>query len=219
MSSPLECTPQNNSDHTDQAWLARRALFVTGPHASGKSHIVHHAFPDGFSIFDLGPIIRQAHQTQAPEQGFGEWLTAKEAIHGPHFTNDLLVNTLAPTLSDNPPSQGTILIGNRSMTGISYLRDNLDFSAAKVIYLSAPKPVLYERYKQREGRENLTEPDFEAILQAELAMGLGDVQAQADHIFENACPVIATVANLRAVVGNWALVSTDITFPEAASRQ
>jgi len=192
---------------TDTQGQPGRTVFVTGPHASGKSHAVRHSFAQEYAIFDLGPIIRAAHSTAVPRVSFGEWITNNEKQQGQHFTDELLAKTIAAELAERPAPEGTILIGNRSMRGITYLRERLGVVNSLLIYLSAPKNVLYERYKQREGQE-LTPEAFEAILQAEQAMGLGEVYEQADHIFENTCPVEDTATHLRRVIGSWSLGET-----------
>ncbi len=186
-----------------EAWRSQRALFVTGPHASGKSAVVHHGLSEGYAVYDLGPIIRTAFRQSGESCSFGQWLEMNEATHGPHFTDELIATTIAPQLEAKAPQNGAVLIGNRSMKGIRYLQDRLQPSDSKIIYLDAPVDMLYRRYCKRENRHDLTESQFEAILNEEVCMGLLEIRENASHVLDNCGSLDDLKWQLCGIVDQW----------------
>ncbi|MCX6729251.1 MAG: hypothetical protein NTV95_01215 [Candidatus Saccharibacteria bacterium] len=168
-----------------ETWSSRRLLFVTGPHASGKSAIVHASFstPEN-NIHDLGPIIRENHRKADTALSLGKWIIENEAIFSTSFTDELLVNEIRPSYNEAPP-KGLILIGSRSLNGIEYILQAIEPSDHKIVYVDADYETLFQRYKNREILEDLNYEKFNKILDEEVGMGLHEIKEYAHHSILN----------------------------------
>lgn len=169
-------------------------LFVTGPHAAGKTHMAGRLKEHGFSTVDLGPVIRAAHQEMAPNMSFGEFLRDGELREGPDFSDNLLVARIQNRVDRGEFStcKDLAFIGSRSLRGIRFLQDRLTFCsevAPKIIYIEAPEPVLYQRWCEREGR-SVPITEFRTILAKDVSLGLNTIKPQADYLVVNTGSVV-----------------------------
>jgi dephospho-CoA kinase len=184
-------------------WNSRRLLFVTGPHASGKSAVVHSGFNSSeHAIHDLGPIIRESHRKAYSGLSLGRWIMGKEAIYGDNFTDELLVNEIQPSYN-SAPTNGLILVGSRSLKGIEFILDAIEPSDHKIVYIDAHYETLYDRYKSRENLSNLSHEDFRKILDDEVAMGLHGIKNHAHHTILNNSTLDYAKTKLVNIVNNW----------------
>lgn len=193
----------SSESNADKDWLSKRMLFVCGPHASGKSALVRDALNDGYTIFDTGPTLRSLHKNERPEITFREWVTDGERTAGNNFTDELLAKELRKLIAETPPSSGIIVVGNRSVSGIEYLKGQIDHSDSKVIYINAPKRMLFDRYKQREDAKNLTQKEFDEILEADMRMGLYQISGISDAKILNMDDLTIVSAKIRQFMDEW----------------
>jgi dephospho-CoA kinase len=162
--------------------------FVTGPHASGKSVIAKLAWKDSDDtlFFDTGPILRQYKSNNGPEsEPFNTWLEEYENRYGDEFTDKLLAAHIYKNILNNPQATRIIIIGNRSFRGVSYLQKNIKVPYSKLIYVTAPAAILYERYKKREGKHDFPQNEFGALLISDNKRGLEQIQSRADFLLPN----------------------------------
>ena len=163
-------------------------VFVTGPHASGKSALARLAFREmnGIGMFDTGPILRSYRHYDTPSEHFGEWVERNENDYGDYFTDDLLSSHISLFVATNKtPIKQAIVIGNRSLQGIWRLQHIQQPVHSKVVYVDADPSTLYQRYVDREGVKGFTRHSFDALLEHDKAMGLADISAVADIIVIN----------------------------------
>ncbi len=199
----LDSIEQATENDVLKDWIASRLLFVCGPHASGKSALVRSALSEGYIIFDTGPTLRAMHKKDHPELTFGEWVLRGEQTVGKYFTDELLATELLKLRAESMHTNGIVIVGNRSLSGIQYLKDNVDHSDAKIIYVDAPKHVLYERYKQREIAEELTQLEFDAILEKDIQLGLDKISGYCDAEILNIEDLATTSKIIRQFMNQW----------------
>jgi dephospho-CoA kinase len=165
-------------------------IFVTGPHAVGKTLLAEKLALEGFWSIDLGPTLRSIWQGLSPNIPFGEFVSRGENILGIHFTDDLLVqavNRKLLDLKDSSDRQDLLIIGSRSPQGINYLKEHVLRHNGKdvvILYLDAPESVLHMRYCMRENVDISLE-EFRAILEKDKKLGLEDIKHMADVIMLN----------------------------------
>ena len=166
-------------------------IFIVGAHATGKTHLADIICKFNFVKIDLGPLLRAIHKEQGSNDSFDEWIYNGEEKFGKNFTDGLLVNEIKKmeaNLSNNAINPNDfIIIGSRSISGLSYILENIGHynqKDNKVIFLDAPFDLMYERYKKREGLDITTE-QFEKILDKDKKMGLEDLRHVADFVIIN----------------------------------
>lgn len=184
-------------------WRSRRMLFVSGPHASGKSSLVHGSLGSGFSVFDLGPMIRKIHFEQGTDLSFMEWLGHNASEYGPDHTSELLVKAMRPAVQGEDTPNGVVVIGSRSMRGIEYYQERLQPTDSRIIYVDAPEAILHERYIQRDGLPDLSLEAFRSILGQDIEMGLESVRYNADHVIVNAGAIATAETCLVRLIDEW----------------
>lgn len=164
-------------------------IFVTGPHCAGKTHLARFLKRVGFQYIDLGPTIRSIWMTTAPDVTFEQFIVRGEEKFGLQFVDSLLVAELINKLghiSKEGVSKDLLVLGNRSVTGIDYIRSHMTLKRGRstIFYIDAEKEVLYERYRRREDAE-ISKKDFEAVLDKDTDMGLMGIKEVADYIIHN----------------------------------
>ena len=161
------------------------------------------ALSEGYIIFDTGPTLRAMHKKDHTELTFDEWVLRGEQTVGTYFTDQLLATELLKLSAESMHSNGIVVVGNRSISGIQYLKDNVDHSDSKIIYVDAPKHVLYERYKQREIAEDLTQLEFDAILEKDKKLGLDQISGYCDAEILNIEDLATTSMIIRQFMDEW----------------
>ncbi|HCH34923.1 MAG: hypothetical protein UY35_C0002G0034 [Candidatus Saccharibacteria bacterium GW2011_GWC2_48_9] len=159
----------------------KKTLFVVGPHASGKSALAKAAMiGDLYRFVDTGPVLRSYHTADGPSMDFGPWIEMHEEHYGNNFTNDLLAGHIEASLANEAHEQHDIVvIGNRSYSGVERLGAVLAPDDSKVLYIDAPKELLYQRYCMRENK-SLDRSEFQRLLDRDSAMGLDELADHAD---------------------------------------
>lgn len=172
--------------------MNRPVLFLAGPHASGKTELATHLVDSrGYSCVDLGPSIRAAHKAEQPDKDFGYWNSEGEKKFGPDFTNRVVANAALRSLESSSSEVPFIVSGSRSYPGLQYLINALDAENNRTMYVEADEGVMFERYKAREDKPDLTVVEFQAVLAKDQAMGLEGIRSHADWIVYN-CGSLAT---------------------------
>jgi dephospho-CoA kinase len=184
-------------------WRSQRTLFVSGPHASGKSFTVNSALGEGFAVFDLGPLIRKIHQEQTSTLTYDEWVSANETAHGYDFTSEVLSEVIRPKIKDRTAPNGAIIIGNRSISGIEYFKRKLQPADTRIVYFEATLSVLHERYRSRENQPELSTEAFKSILEKDSAMGLETVRDHADYVIDNSDGFELAQSRLQEILSIW----------------
>lgn len=166
-------------------------IYIVGAHATGKTHLADTMCKFNFTKIDLGPLLRTIHRKSGSSTSFGEWIHNGEEKFGKNFTDDLIVNEIEKkkaSLSNGAIAPNDfIVIGSRSIAGLSYILENTGHynqKDNKIIFLDAPFDLMYERYKKREGL-NITTEQFEKILDKDKKMGLEDLRLVADFVIMN----------------------------------
>ena len=166
-------------------------IFLTGPHGAGKTRSSAFLSKHNFSLIDLGPIIREMHQKEAPDISFKDWVIRGESTHGVDFTNQLLAEEVNRRIVElyaleNPP-QDILVAGSRSVRGLKYLQNSIiipNHFGHRIVYIDAPFDLLWARYNAREGK-SLTEEEFEVILMKDRDMGIYGLREVADTYILN----------------------------------
>ena len=72
-----------------------KILFLTGPHAIGKSYFMEDlAKTKDFFKFDTGPEMRKMHKESGTDKPIFEWVEELEKEFGPMVTCDMLCKVL-----------------------------------------------------------------------------------------------------------------------------
>lgn len=164
-------------------------LFITGPHGAGKTHSANILSNLGFITLDLGPYLRSVWLDEAPSVNFAEYLRQQVDIHGQHFTDEIItaeVNKKLVGMDDDQSTLDLLIVGNRSLTGIRYIKDHsLDIKKPQVVvYIESDENSLYRRYCVRENRAISVE-EFRKLLQQDSLIGLETVKEGADFVAKN----------------------------------
>lgn len=173
-------------------------IFLTGPHCAGKTTIAEILMPYNFNYLDLGPTLRELHQEESNSLSFEEWLSKGEANHGRYFTDDLLVKAIKECreklLNQPVVTQDLIICGSRSLEGISYLTQRvsrLNDWENTIVWVEAPKPLLWQRFCEKNGATSMAE--FEVLLRRDKELGLDTIREHVDHILINNGPTIESL--------------------------
>lgn len=164
-------------------------IFVVGPTASGKTEVGRIFASKKFIIFDLGPMLRSIYQRTNYDGEFLEWVKHGEEREGIHFTDALLLGEILHAISSEniDVHQDIIIVGNRSLGGIEYLRYGISSQrTSHIIFMETRPDIRYKRFNQREGT-TLSMRDFDSLLDLEFErkMGLYDIKIVADTIIQN----------------------------------
>lgn len=180
-------------------------IFLTGPHAAGKTQMAALFRRYGFINIDLGPTLRQAHKKSRSKKSFAEWVAKGEVGHGKHFTDAVLVEKIRATVIELSQDRRCklIIVGSRSWNGIHYicarLRDLDGVGDRVVIFLDAPPDTLYKRYSRREGKK-IPRRDFEALLAEDQRLGVDAIRDRADYYVSNNKSIAELLKHVRKFV-------------------
>ena len=158
-------------------------LFVSGPHAVGKSYTMSKLAKDlNMTLYDTGPIMREYHKKLAPDKSMGEWVTGLEAKHGKKVTAFMLAKKLKDKMKEENTS-GVIIVGFRTGEGIFQFMDIMKSNDFGVLYVDGTMELLYENYNRRlqsttNQRKDAvkTYEEFEYYINEELASGLSEIR-------------------------------------------
>ena len=130
-----------------------KAMFLVGPHASGKTYSAKLALQNGslddVLLIDTGPMIRKIHASLAPEMKLSEWVEKIEEEHGDNITDDLIIREIELELLKQKKDK-CLIIGFRTLDGINYLMNHMEVDDYKVLYIDADINLLYQNYQRRE---------------------------------------------------------------------
>lgn len=144
-------------------------LFLTGPHAVGKSYFMDElSSKTSFFTFDTGPHMRKLHKENAPELKIGEWVDELEKKYGPYITCDMLCKEFDKEYDGN---DNVIITGFRQIEGIEYMINYYQPEAYEILYVDADFHLLKSNFECRE-KTKVTEEDFSKYLQTEQDWGL-----------------------------------------------
>lgn len=187
------------------SWRARRMLFIVGPHGAGKTEVIKSALDNKFAVIDTGPILRDIHRQERPDVNFKEWIELGERLRGSNFANEVLAVAIRSITKAIDHPSGIVVIGNRSVQGIDFLKQRLNPSDSRIVYVQAPKGILYIRFKDRERRKDMTLKEFDAILQEEMQMGLLKIESRADYTLLNTDTLSMAGIRLGRFIQNWSI--------------
>lgn len=166
-------------------------IFLTGPHASGKTMISKMIFLYGFLCIELGTTLRLKHKETDPELNFSSWCQKEEKIHGPNFTDNIIVEKIRQktkeALSLSNMFQDLVIVGSRSYQGIQYISNRIPSKnnyKNTIIYIDAPLEILKKRYYLREKSE-INDTEFDLLLEKDCQIGIKTIVPHADFVIWN----------------------------------
>lgn len=195
-------------------WRQNRVMFLTGPHASGKTEaarLLHDVL--GYPFIDLGPAIRQEHANSGSQVSLGEWITEQEAVLGSDFTDALLSARVSEARSNQWHPLGFVVIGSRSLRGLVYIENHLRPADRLHMHIDALPRLLHDRFDAREHTE-LTDLEFSEKLERDVKMGIDQLGDAADHAIHNDGDLESFHAVIKRVMHAWEtkLPSTDLFY-------
>lgn len=145
--------------------------FISGHRGCGKSFVAKQIKQvTNCNVFDTGPIVRSVHKRYASELSFAYWLELGEAEYGKDFTNQLICKNIE--INEN---ELTIIIGNRTLTGIKYIIDYFGIDNYKICFIDGDIELFRNNYNTRESL-NFNPYEFNQVMQLENIMGIGDIK-------------------------------------------
>lgn len=171
-------------------------LFITGYHASGKSHLakqfVEH---QQYLHIETSAVVREAYALSGTHLSIGEWAQEMEIHHGEHFFDDLITDYTFNALSMANECTDVVITGNRSLDGIIYTSIRLsknstvgDTRNSSILFIETPIDVAYERFKKRnryQGDDVISLQDYLRMTKDENDRGLKEIREVADIILVN----------------------------------
>ena len=169
-------------------------LFLTGYHASGKSHLAHHLEAhDGFLHIETSAIVREIHEAHAADTSLGAWAESMEAAHGDRYFDDQIVAAIIKRFSQVDPVR-SVITGNRSFEGIDHTRMRLaqELGAragqALIVFVATSPEVMYERFVERnryEGDASISYGEYVKMMDDEKSRGIEEIRQHADVSISN----------------------------------
>lgn len=146
-----------------------RILFLTGPHAVGKSYFMQQlATTNHFFQFDTGPEMRKMHKESLSTKSIGEWVDDLEKNFGPFITCDMLCKVLE---SRNRNTDNIIITGFRQIEGIEYMINYFQPDDYEILYIDGTFDLLKKNFIFRENK-NISDDEFKKYLLSEEDWGL-----------------------------------------------
>lgn len=183
-------------------------LFITGPHAAGKTMTAAILARHGFVSIDLGPTLRDCYKCSGYQGTFLEWIAAGERRMGRHFTDKVIVREVRKFLSTTAKRAlvpDVVIVGSRSIAGINHLIRNLNSCVPgphRIVYIDAPRQILFARYRRREGR-NIPHSEFHKLLKADRDLGVNEIRAKADRRILNNGSFYKLQRLVKSLVASW----------------
>lgn len=150
-----------------------KILFLTGPHAVGKSCLMNKIMEKSkvFS-FDTGPHMRKMHKESMTGLSIMEWVDSLESQYGPLITCKMLSEELE---KERQGQENVIVTGFRQIEGIQYMIDYFKPEEYLIYYLDADRELLKRNYEKRENKK-LSTKEFDDYLKSEEEWGLGELK-------------------------------------------
>lgn len=165
-------------------------IFITGPHASGKTMTCEMLLTYGFVCVELGTTLRAKHKEADSRLDFGSWCQEEEKIYGKNFTDDVIVEKIKEeikNISESSNIQDLAIVGSRSLRGIEYIINKIvpiNKRDSAIVYLDSPYKILKERYCLRENKQ-LTDLQFDSLLEGDRKIGIETIFTSADFFIWN----------------------------------
>lgn len=158
-------------------------LFVSGPHAVGKSYTMNKLANDlNMLLYDTGPIMRDYYKKLAPDKSMGEWINILESKYGKEITAYMLAKKLKDKMKQQQYS-GVIVVGFRTGDGILQFMNIVKSNDFAVLYVDGDIDLLYKNYNKRLASTSnqrqdiiMTYEEFGCYIDEELAGGLGELR-------------------------------------------
>ena len=146
-----------------------KILFLTGPHAVGKSYFMQQlATRNNFFQFDTGPEMRKMHKESLSKKSIGEWVDELEKQYGPLITCDMLCKVLE---SRKINTNNVIITGFRQIEGIEYMINYFQPENYEILYIDGTFELLKNNFKSRENID-ISDDEFKKYLLSEEKWGL-----------------------------------------------
>ena len=156
-----------------------KILFLTGPHAVGKSYFMQQlAITNDFFQFDTGPEMRRMHKESLSEKKIDEWVDELEKSYGPLVTCDMLCKVLE---SRDRDTDNIIVTGFRQIEGIEYMINYFKPENYEILYIDGIFELLKSNFISRE-KKNISDDDFKEYLLSEEEWGL---RALKEYVLNN----------------------------------
>lgn len=146
-----------------------KMLFLTGPHAVGKSEFMKQlAVNNSFVQFDTGPEMRRMHRESKSELNIFQWVDELESKYGSLVTCDMLCKVLE---SRSQNEENIIVTGFRQIEGIEYMINYFKPEAYEILFIDADFELLINNFIARENM-NISDDEFKEYLLSEEEWGL-----------------------------------------------
>jgi hypothetical protein len=195
-------------------WRRDRIVYITGPHAAGKTEVAGVLEEGGLcQHIDLGPTIRKLHTATEGSGSFLDWLMQGEQTEGADFSDKLLAKAVLDTRADVSRPLGFAVVGSRSVNGLKYIDDALGPSTSLHIHVTADDELLHRRYCEREGTD-LTSSEFGKLITKDAELGLEELAVVADDTIRNNGDKNSLASDVALIVGKWLfkLPSDDLSY-------
>jgi dephospho-CoA kinase len=165
-------------------------IFLTGPHASGKTMVSKIFSTYGFICIELGTTLRAKHKEESQGLDFKDWCQEEEKKYGVNFTDKIIVNKIKEEINKLKNLlivQDLVIVGSRSYSGIEYIIEKvtpINQRNNAILYLDAPYEILKERYCFREKVE-MNDEEFNYLLEKDRQIGIETIASRANYYIWN----------------------------------
>lgn len=156
-------------------------VYPVGHHACGKSKVSEYLVNQyGFNIIETGAMVRAAYRQIDPDREryphIGGFVASVEA-ENPDFFIEMILDDMQSIIASKKP-YGMIINGMRTLTHLRRMQRRTPDHPQAVVWIDSPVEVLKQRWELREGHE-LTDEEFEALLQFDSRLGLDEIRSLA----------------------------------------
>ncbi|MDY6771551.1 MAG: AAA family ATPase [Candidatus Nanohaloarchaea archaeon] len=155
---------------------------VTGMPLSGKTTVAEMLQDKGFSVLDMGDVVRQEMEKRGIEAGNeGTFVNSQRDKHG----MDAIARLSAPYLDDLlEETERIVITGMRGWSEKLRFEEDTD-AELDIIALWSSRDTRRQRREERQREEDIKGQDFHARDLREIENGVGKLMALSDHMICN----------------------------------
>lgn len=173
-------------------------IFLVGCHATGKSEIAK-ILNEEFNILHIetSEIVRNYKKSSYPGSSMNEWVNYINYSFGENYIDQILVDSIETKINldyENSLSEEILITGNRSVSGVNYISQNLKSTFREITFnniiieVFSDEEILYNRFKLRNrevGDNNIAYDEFLKIIKNEKESGINNLSKIANYKIEN----------------------------------
>lgn len=155
-------------------------IFLVGCHATGKSEIAKILKEEfNFLHIETSEIVKNYKKSSHPGPSMNEWVNYINCTFGDNYIDQIIVDSIETKINldfENSFSEEILITGNRSLSGVKYISNNLKTTYSEitsnniVIEVFSDEEILFNRFKQRDREEgdcNISYDEFLKIIKNE----------------------------------------------------